>query len=148
MIAKDKNFSVAMDALNQVCRRRRTEKLVSYSHDVTERVAANSSNTKRFGYISYWTSLTMILLFLVTIAHHIQKICISMRIAQCLGRFLPYISMICWYASFSSGNFVIRVGIKNKMLEVECYKYSVICFTTILSLLTCFFAIRGIGGCV
>ena len=129
MIAKDKSVSVTMDTLNQVCRRRRTKKLVLHLHDVTERVAESFSNTKRFGYKSLLDFFNDILLFLVAISHNIQEICILIRIAQCLGRCLPYVSIICWYASLSSGNFVIRVGIKNKILEAECYKYSpVICF--------------------
>ena len=52
MIAKDESLFVVMDALNQVRRRRRTEKLLSHSDDVTSRVAASFSNTERFGYIS------------------------------------------------------------------------------------------------
>ena len=46
MIVKDKSIFVVMDALNQVRRRRRMEKLLSHLHDVTGRVAV------RFRYIS------------------------------------------------------------------------------------------------
>ena len=49
MIAKDQSLFVLMDAL---CRRRRTEKLLLPSHDVTDRVAASFSNMAKFGYIS------------------------------------------------------------------------------------------------
>ena len=52
MIAKDESLFVVMDALNQVCRGCRTEKLLSHSHNVTGRVAASFSNTERFRYIS------------------------------------------------------------------------------------------------
>ena len=38
MIAKDESFSVAMDALNQICRYCRTEKLLLHLHNVTGRV--------------------------------------------------------------------------------------------------------------
>ena len=46
-----------------------------------------------------------------------------MTIAQCqpnlIGRSFPYISMIYWYGSLSSGTLVITVGIKIKSLETE-----------------------------
>ena len=48
MIAKEESIFVAMDALNQVRRRRKMEKLLSHSHDVTSRVPASFSNTERF----------------------------------------------------------------------------------------------------
>ena len=38
MIAKDESFFVAMDALNQICRYRRTEKRLLHLHNVTGRV--------------------------------------------------------------------------------------------------------------
>ena len=79
MIAKDESLFVVMDALKQVHRLCRTEKLLSHSHDVTDKTAVSFGNTEGFGYIS----LTMMLLFLVIISHHIQVICVSMRIAQC-----------------------------------------------------------------
>ena len=48
MIAKDESLFVVMDVLSQVRRRRRTENLLSHSHDVTGRVTASFSNTERF----------------------------------------------------------------------------------------------------
>ena len=48
MIAKDERLFVVMDALNQVCRRRRMEKLLSHSHDLTGRVEASFSNMESF----------------------------------------------------------------------------------------------------
>ena len=51
MIAKDEGLFVVMDALNQVCRGCRTEKLLSHSHDGTGKVAGSFNNTERFGYI-------------------------------------------------------------------------------------------------
>ena len=82
MIAKDESLFV-MDALNQVCRRRRLEKLLSHSHDVTGRLATSFSNTEGLDTYLYCHSLTKILLFLVAVSHHIQTICVSMTIAQC-----------------------------------------------------------------
>ena len=52
MIAKDESIFVVMDSPNQVRRCHRMEKLLSYSYDVTNRVAASFSNTKRLGCIS------------------------------------------------------------------------------------------------
>ena len=52
MIGKDESLFVIMNALNQVCRCRRMEKLLSHSHDVAGRVVASFSNTEKFGYIS------------------------------------------------------------------------------------------------
>ena len=49
MIAEDESLFVVMDTLNQVRRRRRMEKLLSNSHDVTGRVVARFSNTEKFG---------------------------------------------------------------------------------------------------
>ena len=75
MTAKDESLFVVMDALNQVRGRRRAEKHRSHSHDFTRRVAASFEKTV--------SSLTITLLFLVAICHHIQTICVSMMIAQC-----------------------------------------------------------------
>ena len=51
MIAKDESLSVVMDALNQVRKRCRAEKLLLHSHNVTGRAAASFSKTERFGFI-------------------------------------------------------------------------------------------------
>ena len=45
MIVKDESLFLVMDALNQVRRGCRTEKLLSHSHDGTGKVAASFSNT-------------------------------------------------------------------------------------------------------
>ena len=47
MIVKDESLFVVMDALKQVCRRRRMEKLFSHPRDVTGRLPASFSNTER-----------------------------------------------------------------------------------------------------
>lgn len=49
MIAKGESLFGVMDVLNQVPRRRRTEKFISHSRDVTGRVAVSFSNKERFG---------------------------------------------------------------------------------------------------
>ena len=71
----------------------------------------------------YCLSLTKLLLFLVAIYRHIQDIRVFMTIAQCqpnlIGRSFPYISMIYWYGSLSSGTLVVTVGIKHKRPETE-----------------------------
>ena len=72
-----------MDVLYQVRRRRRTEKIISPLHDVTGRVATSLVKRKGLDIYLYYTSLTMMLLLLVAIFHHIQIICVSMTIAQC-----------------------------------------------------------------
>ena len=125
MIAKDENLFVVMDALNQVRRHRRTEKLLSHSHDVTGRVAAIFSNTERFGYISLLHFFNDdAIVFGRNFSSHSSHLSFhddsSMSTRSLLGRSFPYISLICWYESFPSGTFVIMVGIKNKSLEAEC----------------------------
>ena len=125
MITKDESLSVIMDVLNQVRRRRRTEKLLPHLHDVTGRVAANFSNTERFGYISllHFFSDDDIIYgrnFSSQSSHLHFHDDSSMSTTSLLGRSFPYISMICWYESFPSGTFIITVGINNKSLEAEC----------------------------
>ena len=84
-----------MDALNQVGRHSRTEKLLPYSHGITGRVAALAvlvtQNTFGYVWIRFWirldtflycNSLTMMLLLLIAISRHIQTISVSMTIAQ------------------------------------------------------------------
>ena len=106
MIAKDESLFVVMDALNQVCRRHRTEKLLSNSHDVTGRVAASFSNTEGFGYISLLRCFND---DAIVFGHFHDNS--SMSNTSLLGRSFPYISMICWYESLPSGTLVITVGI-------------------------------------
>ena len=104
-----------MDALNQVRRCRRSD-----LHDVTCRVA----NTKRFGNISlphFFNDDAIV--FGCNFSSHSSHSCFhenrSMTTTSWLGRSFPYISMICWHGSLSSGILVITVGIKNKSLD-EC----------------------------
>ena len=52
MITKEESLFAVMDALNQVRRRCKAEKLLSHSHEVTGRVAASFSNTERCKYRS------------------------------------------------------------------------------------------------
>ena len=125
MIAKDESLFVVMDALNHVCRRHRTEKRLPHTHDVTGRVAASFSNTESFGYISLLHFFNDdAIVFGRNFSSHLSRLCfhndISMSTTSLLGRSFPYISMICWYASLSSGTLVIAVRIKNKSLTVEC----------------------------
>ena len=94
-----------------------------------------------------------------------------------LGRSVPYISMICWYASLPSSTLQITFAIKNKRLEVECgnlvylnssvvnsifylnsmYQWNELHIpilsisglsVSVLFLITCFLARQGIDGCV
>ena len=124
MIAKDESLFVFMDTLNQVRRRRRTEKLFSHSH-VTGRVAANFSNTEMFRYISllhFFNDDAFVFgrNFSSDSSHLRCHDDSSMSTTSWLGRSFPCISMICWYASLSSRTLLITVGIKNKSLEAEC----------------------------
>ena len=114
-----------MDDLNQVHRHRRMEKLLLHSHDVTGRVAVSFRNTERFGYISLLHFFNDdAIVFGRNFSSHLSRLCfhndISMSTTSLLGRSFPYISMICWYASLSSGTLVITVCIKKKRLEAEC----------------------------
>ena len=98
MIAKDESL-VVMDALNQVFRRR-MEKLLSHFDDVTGRVAANFSNTERFGYISLLHFLKDdAIVFGRNFSSHSSHLHFhddsSMSTTSLLGRSSPYISMIC-----------------------------------------------------
>ena len=125
MIAKDETLFVVMDALNQVRRRRGTEKLPSHSHDVTGRVAASFSNTESFGYISLLHVFNDdAIVFGRNFSSHSSHLRFhddsSMSTTSLLSRSFPYISMICWYESLPSATFAIAVGIKNKSLEAEC----------------------------
>ena len=125
MIAKDESLFVVMDALNQVCRRHRTEKLLPHTYDVTGRVAASFSNTESFGYISLLHFFNDdAIVFGRNFSSHLSRLRfhndISMSTTSLLGRSFPYISMICWYAFLFSGTLVITVGIKNKSLTVAC----------------------------
>ena len=118
MIAENESLFVFMNALNQVCRRRRTEKILSYSHDVAGRVAASFSNTERFGHISLLhffkdDAILFVHNFSSRLSHLNFQDDRSMSITYLLGRYFPYISMICWYAFLSSGTLTIKVGIKN-----------------------------------
>ena len=74
-----------MNALNQVVRHSRTEKLHPYSHGITGRVAALAVLVTQNGLDAYLycNSLTMMLLLLIAISRHIQAISVSMTIAQC-----------------------------------------------------------------
>ena len=106
MIAKDESLFVVMDALSQVRRHRRTEKLLSPSHDVARRVAASFSNTERFGYISllhYFNNDAIGFSRNFSSSHLRFHDDSSMSITSSLGRSFPYISMICWYASLLRG---------------------------------------------
>ena len=125
MIAKDESLFLVMNALNQVRRRRRTEKLHSHSHDVTGRVAASFSSTERFRYISLLHFFNDdAIVFGRNFSSHSSHLRFhddsSMSTTSLLGRSFPYISMICWYESLPSGTFVITVGIKSKSFEAGC----------------------------
>ena len=105
LIAKDESFFVVMDALNEVLRCRKMKTLLSHSHDVTGRVAANFSNTERFGYISLLhffkdDAIVSRRDFSSHSGHLNFQDDSSMSTTSGLGRSLPYISMICWYASW------------------------------------------------
>ena len=82
MIAKDESLFVVMDALNQVCRRRKTEN--SFRIRMILQVDLQQVLVTRKGLDTYLycTSLTVMLVFLVAISHHIQAICAPMTIAQ------------------------------------------------------------------
>ena len=82
MIAKGVRFFVVMNALSQVQWYCRTERLLSHSHDVTGKVVVLVTQKGLDTYF-YFTSLMMILLFLVAIFPNIQGIFVSMAIAQC-----------------------------------------------------------------
>ena len=101
------------------------EKILSYSHDVTGRVAASFNNTERFGHISllYFfndDAIVFVHNFSSRLSHLNFQDDRSMSITSLLGRYFAYISMICWYAFLSSGTLIIKVGIKNKSLESKC----------------------------
>ena len=111
MIAKDESLFVVMDALNQVRRSHRTSKL-SHSHDVTGRVAASFSNTERFRYISLLHFFNDdAIVFGRNFSSHSSHLRFnddsSMSTTSLLGRFFPYILIICWYESLPSGTLVI-----------------------------------------
>ena len=95
-------------------------------HEVTSRVEASFINTKRLGDISllHFFNDDAIVVFFVAIPHHTCHLHYQdnslMSKTSWLGRSVPYISMICWYASLSSSTLQITVAIKNKRLEVEC----------------------------
>ena len=125
MFAENESLFVFMNALNQVCRRHKTEKILSYSHGVTGRVAASFSNTERFGHISllhFFNDDAIVFAhnFSSRLSHLNFQEDRSMSITSLLGRYFPYISMICCYAFLSSGTLIIKVGIKNKSLEAKC----------------------------
>ena len=114
-----------MDVLNQVGRRCRKEKLLSHSHDATGRIAASFSKTERFGYMSLRHlfndgAIAFGRNFLSHSSHLRFHDDSSMPTISWLGGSFPYISMICWYASLSSGTLVIKVDIKNKSFQPEC----------------------------
>ena len=98
----------------------------SHSHDVTGRVAASFSNTGEFGYMSllhFFNDDAIVFgrnfsLHSSHLRFHDDSL---MSTTSLLGRSFPYISMIFWYASLSSGTLVITVDIKNKSLEEECW---------------------------
>ena len=116
-----------MHGLNQVCRRRRTERLLLHLHEVTRRVEASFINTKRLdiSLLHFFNDDAIVFCcFFVAIPHHTCQLQYHdnspMSKTSWLGRSVPYISMICWYASLSSSTLQITVIIKNKRLEVEC----------------------------
>ena len=115
---------VIMDALNQVRRGRRTEKLLSHSHDFTSGSAVSFSKTERFGYIyllHFFNNDAIVFgrNFSSRSSHLRFHDDSSMSATSLLGRSFPYISMICWNASLFSSTLVITVGIKNKSPEAE-----------------------------
>ena len=123
MIAKHESLFVIMDAFNMVCRRLRTEKVLSHSH--AGRVAESFSNKERFEYIFslHFFNDDAVLFgrnFSSNSSHLRFHDDSSMSTKSWLSISFPCISIICWYASLSSGILVITVGIKNKSFEAEC----------------------------
>ena len=115
-----KTTSCVYWVLNQVCTFRKTGKIFLHSLDVIGRVAGSFSNTDRFGYISLLHFFSDdAIIFGRNFSPHSSNLR-SMSTTSWLGRSFPYISMIYWYTSLSSGTLVITVGIKNKNLEAEC----------------------------
>ena len=146
MIAKDESFFVIMDALNQVRRHRRMEKLLSHLHDDTSWFAASFSNTERFGYISLLHFFNDDAIpFGCNFSSHSSYLRFhddsSMSTTSLLVRSFPYISMICWYESLPSGTFVITVGIKNKSLDAEFDNLLNLTSSSLINLL-----MKGIGN--
>ena len=91
----------------------------------TSRVAASFINTKRLGDIPllhFFNDDTII--FCHNSSSHPSHLRYHnnspMSKTSWLGRSVPYISVICWYASLPSSTLQITVAIKNKRLEVEC----------------------------
>ena len=120
MISKDESVFVVGYVLNQVRRRRRTEKFLS--HDVTGRVAASFSKTERCSLLHLFNDDAIVFghIFSSNSSHLRFHDNSSMSTTYLLGRSFPYISMIYWYGSLSSSTLVITVGIINKSLEAEC----------------------------
>ena len=122
MITKDESLFVVMDALNQVRRHCRIEKLLSHSHDLTGQVAASFSNTEKFEYISLWHFFNNdAIVFSHNFSSHSSHSHFhdnsSMSTRSLSGRSFPYISMIFWYAPLSSGTLVITMVLKVKVLR-------------------------------
>ena len=97
MIAEDESLFVVMDTLNQVRRRRRMEKLLSNSHDITGGVVVSFSNTENFGSLLHFFNDDAIIFGRNFSSHssHLRFHDDSLVSAtSLLGRSFPYISMI------------------------------------------------------
>ena len=74
IIISDESLFVVMNGLRQVRRHHNTEKLLSQSQEVIERIATIFSNIGSFGYLIHQAFLTVMLMLLVKISHQIQVI--------------------------------------------------------------------------
>ena len=120
MISKDESVFVVVYVLNQVRRCRRMEKFLS--HDVTGKVAVGFSKTERCSLLLFFNDDAIV--FGRIFSSHSSHLCFhddsSMSTTHLLGRSFPYVSVIYWYGSLSSGTLTITVGIINKSLAAEC----------------------------